>query len=146
LVDAPPVACSLSGSDQQDRVRDLAEFGRSNLIGRTTDDGTQRLRFRRTPENDEKLRSIIAGRAEVLPFLAFDLSRMEGEVVLGSTPQMPLALSRMNSPQLSMVGRLSQIRATTVFSSRCAFRAACKASSINFASFSGWRGSSSGPS
>jgi hypothetical protein len=82
-MNARPVACSLSGSDQQARFRDLAEFGTSNLVTRTADEGAQRLRFRRSPENEAKLRSIIAAEEGRCPFLDFDLSQTKDELVLG---------------------------------------------------------------
>lgn len=82
MTDERPVACSLSASDLQGRYRDLAGFGKENLIARSTGDQGEELRFRRSPANESRLRSIVAAEEECCPFLDFHLTDQAGELVL----------------------------------------------------------------
>jgi hypothetical protein len=68
-----PIACSLGASDLQARLRELGAFGRANLIERAAGDDGPHLRFRRTPEAEARLRSIIEAERRCCPFLDFDL-------------------------------------------------------------------------
>lgn len=77
-----PIACSLSGTDLQERYRDLAEFGSTSLIERTADAEGRRLRFRRTAGTAERLRSIIAAEQECCPFLTFELTETDNALEL----------------------------------------------------------------
>ncbi|HXF32830.1 MAG TPA: hypothetical protein VN522_15060 [Solirubrobacterales bacterium] len=89
-----PMACALGGSDLRRRYLDLARFGEANLIARSTNSEGEELRFRHSPENEHRLRSIVAAEAECCPFLDLALTERDGELVLrigGAADALPIA-------------------------------------------------------
>jgi hypothetical protein len=79
---AVPIACSLSATGLRDRQDDLGRFGAAQLITRSSGVRGEELRFRRTPENEERLRSIVGAEEECCPFLDFELTADKDAVVL----------------------------------------------------------------
>jgi hypothetical protein len=82
MVDEPPIACSLGGTELSDRYRDLASFGRAHLKDRRSEVDGEHLRFHRSPEAERQLRAIIAAEERCCAFLDFDLKVSGDELEL----------------------------------------------------------------
>jgi hypothetical protein len=70
------IACSLSGPDLEQRLRQIAAAGRG--ARRVADE----LRFPADAGTRERLEAIIAAESRCCPFLSFDLRQSGGELVL----------------------------------------------------------------
>jgi hypothetical protein len=77
-----PIACSLNGSDLAARLAGLAQFGAETLTARSSDRDGHRLRFRRGPAVEARLRSILAAEEECCPFLNLTLIEADDELEL----------------------------------------------------------------
>ena len=73
-----PMACSLSGADLGERYQEIARFGKANLVGRSSGADGEELRFRRSPDNERRLHSIVAAETICCPFLDLDLDANGG--------------------------------------------------------------------
>jgi hypothetical protein len=77
-----PIACSLEGSDLRERLAEMAEVGRSGLIGVESEPGTAVLRFRQTEGMSDRLARIVAAESECCGFLDMELEERDGSLQL----------------------------------------------------------------
>jgi hypothetical protein len=77
-----PVACSLSASNLERRLAEIAEIGADSLIDSRTDRGRHLLRFRSDPTTRRRLTAIIAAEAKCCSFLDLSMHEQRGELVL----------------------------------------------------------------
>jgi hypothetical protein len=82
MTDRIPIACSLSATDLQTRLDEIAAVGTASLIRHDFDGERYRLRFRRDPETRRRLEAIVAAEAECCSFLDLRLAEENGELVL----------------------------------------------------------------
>ncbi len=73
--------CSLDPAALAARLAEWGELDRAALSRRTTAEGVE-VRYPLEPGLAERLLALIAAEAECCPFLAFDLSRANGDLVL----------------------------------------------------------------
>lgn len=77
-----PIACSLSASDLERRLAEIAAVGAKSLISRETHGDRHLLRFRRDEDTRKMLEDIVAAEAECCAFLDLSLDEVDGELTL----------------------------------------------------------------
>ena len=77
-----PIACSLTASDLEQRLAEIAVVGAESLISRETDGDRHLLRFHNDATTRRKLEGIVAAEAECCPFLDLSLGEHDGELTL----------------------------------------------------------------
>ena len=82
MTDQIPIACSLSATDLQDRLDEIAAVGTASLLRHDRDGERHRLRFRGDPETRRRLEAIVAAEAACCSFLDLRLEEQDGELVL----------------------------------------------------------------
>jgi len=84
-----PIACTLSGPDLAERLREMNDLGRSALleVERNGARGRAVLRFERDDETAERLRAIVAAEARCCAFL--DMTVRAGADALALTIDAP---------------------------------------------------------
>jgi hypothetical protein len=69
----PPIACSLSASEQSSRLAEMDAIGRSALLAAGTSDKQATLRFRTGGSTRARLSAIVAAESECCRFLDMNL-------------------------------------------------------------------------
>jgi hypothetical protein len=83
----PPIACSLSASEQSARLAEMDAIGRSALLAARTSDMQTTLRFRAGGSTRARLSAIVAAEAECCRFL--DMNLRDGAKVIELTITAP---------------------------------------------------------
>lgn len=92
---APPIACSLGGSEQAARFEEWRALARAALVDHAELPDGAILRYRRTAECEAELRRLVRLEAGCCAFLAFDLEPSPEELRLTVTgPALALPLIR----------------------------------------------------
>jgi hypothetical protein len=81
----PPIACSLTATDYEARVRELAQLAAGALRSETPIPGGRRFAFEPRPGVETRLRAAIAAEASCCPFLTLTLAVSDRELVLDVT-------------------------------------------------------------
>ena len=84
-VSEPPVACSLTGSEQVVRASEARELMQGALIAREPIEGGVRLRFRGAFETRAAVRDLARREKECCPFFEFELAEAGEEIVMTVT-------------------------------------------------------------
>jgi MerR family transcriptional regulator, copper efflux regulator len=71
---ALPIACSLSGEDQAERLGELASLSSRVLGAESTGEGGSLVRFRPDGDTESQLKRIVAAERECCPFLDLSLA------------------------------------------------------------------------
>ena len=77
-----PVACSLSGQDQTERLRELASLASRVLGAEPTGGGGSLVRFRPDGDTQSQLARIVAAERECCPFLDLSLTEDRSNLTL----------------------------------------------------------------
>jgi hypothetical protein len=77
-----PIACTLSPDGMSARQALIDRLSADGLLDRTPTDAGLRVRLRDTPDIERRTRELIAAEARCCAFLAFDLHRDDGALVL----------------------------------------------------------------
>jgi hypothetical protein len=78
----PVIACSLDGSDQAKRLREIAELSRRALLETRETPTGLRMRFAARPGTREELERLIEIESRCCSFLRFELDCSDEELVL----------------------------------------------------------------
>ena len=88
MTEAAPIACSLSATELQHRLNEIAAVGAESLIERSADGDRHLLRLRSTEETHRRLEAIVAAEAKCCSFLNLSLeARDDGLVLSISAPK-----------------------------------------------------------
>jgi hypothetical protein len=77
-----PIACTLGPEDMNARRALIDTLAADGLLERAATDSGLRVRLRDTPDVERRTRALIAAEARCCAFLAFDLKRDHGALVL----------------------------------------------------------------
>ena len=77
-----PIACTLSPDGMTLRLALIDALACDALLDRRSTAAGLRLRLRDTPEVEQRARELVAAESICCPFLEFDLSRQDGDLVL----------------------------------------------------------------
>ena len=77
-----PIACTLSPDGMTARQSLIDSLADDGLLDRAATDAGLRVRLRDTPDIERRTRELIAAEARCCAFLAFDLQRDDGALVL----------------------------------------------------------------
>jgi hypothetical protein len=78
----PPIACTLSPGEYQDRTADLAALAARALRSRKQTADGERLTFEDSADTERELRTAIAAESSCCAFLRMDLQRADEGLVL----------------------------------------------------------------
>jgi MerR family transcriptional regulator, copper efflux regulator len=81
----PPIACSLSAADYQQRAAEIRRLARDALRGRQPIAGGTRLIFAAAPGVAERLAGVVAAESRCCAFLTLELERVGADLVLDVT-------------------------------------------------------------
>jgi hypothetical protein len=82
MTEEAPIACSLSMSDVQQRLKEIAEIGDKSLTAHNADGNRHLLFFRSSEETRRRLRAIVAAEEKCCPFLDLALENRGNALVL----------------------------------------------------------------
>ena len=77
-----PIACSLSGEEQTERLREFASLSSRVLGAEPTSGGGSLVRFRPDGDTRSQLRRIVAAERECCPFLELSLTENKSDLTL----------------------------------------------------------------
>ena len=77
-----PIACSLSAAELPVRLAEMADIGRTSLVGAERDGARATLRFRDRGDTRERLAAIVAAEARCCAFLDMTLDAGDDGLVL----------------------------------------------------------------
>ena len=80
-----PIACTLTPDAMTDRLAFIEALSADALLARETTEKGLRVRLRDSPEIERRVRELIAAESACCAFLAFELTREPGELVLEVT-------------------------------------------------------------
>ena len=82
MTDDSPIACSLSPSDLQRRLDEIAAVGAAHLLAHYTEGGHHLLRFRGSEATRQRLEAIIEAEAQCCSFLHLSLEDRGDALIL----------------------------------------------------------------
>ena len=82
MTNEPPIACSLSAGDLNDRLAEIADLGRTALLSAELDGARATLRFAAAPGIRQRLARIVAAESECCAFLTMTVREEGDDLVL----------------------------------------------------------------